>query len=107
VDTEDGTPPSIDQLLVSVARPAGDEEKAPYWEEWPEHYDYVYVLFSERGDPNPAPERLRLIHEGRRFQLYRIVPPEPPAEPPPKDQPEDEEAPSVEHPSSAPEAAPG
>jgi hypothetical protein len=42
-DTEDGTPPSIEQLLLASDKGEGDH----YWEFWPKHYDYVYVLFAE------------------------------------------------------------
>ncbi len=26
-----------------------------YWDYWPQHFDYVYLLFTEPGDPNPIP----------------------------------------------------
>jgi hypothetical protein len=84
VDTEDGTPPQIEQLLLTVedAPPAGPL----YWDLWPQHFDYVYVLFTERGAPNPDPDRLKMIYEGERFRLYQVIPPKPatpkPATPP-------------------------
>ncbi len=74
VDTEDGTPPSIEQLLVSVDR---DEDAKPvYWQEWPANFDYVYLLFTDQDAENPAPELLTLIHDGPRFQLYRVNKPQ-------------------------------
>jgi len=70
VDTEDGTPPSVEQLLVSLGRPG--DEPPPYWHGWTIHFDYLYVLFTDEDSTNPAPERLTLVHDGERFQLYRI-----------------------------------
>jgi hypothetical protein len=68
-DTEDGTPPSVEQLLLAADRVQGDHPA--YWDFWPKHYDYVYVLFTKRGAENPDPVHLRLVAEGERFQLYR------------------------------------
>jgi hypothetical protein len=31
------------------------------------------VLFTEDDAPNPDPDRLKLVIEGDRFQLYRIL----------------------------------
>lgn len=66
-DTEDGTPPSLEQLVLASDRGEGEH----YWNFWPKHYDYVYVLFTEKGAENPDPVHLRLVAEGPRFQLYR------------------------------------
>ncbi len=68
-DTEDGTPPSVEQLVLAADKVQGDH--SAYWDFWPKHYDYVYVLFTERGAENPDPVHLRLVAEGQRFQLYR------------------------------------
>ena len=68
-DTEDGTPPSVEQLLLAADKVRGDHPA--YWDFWPKHYDYVYVLFTKRGAENPDPVHLRLVAEGERFQLYR------------------------------------
>jgi hypothetical protein len=70
VDTEDGTPPSIEQLIVAVDRPS--QSKSEYWNMWPSRYDYLYILFTEGDAPNPDPDRLTLLQDGTRFQLYRI-----------------------------------
>jgi hypothetical protein len=35
----------------------------------------VYVLFTEDDAPNPAPDRLKLVHDGGRFQLYKVIKP--------------------------------
>jgi hypothetical protein len=69
VDTEDGTPPSVEQLLVAAQRP---QENGGYWQGWTGDFDYVFVMFSEPETENPAPEYLTLIHDGERFQLYRV-----------------------------------
>lgn len=73
VDTEDGTPPQIEQLLITEEEPSPDGPR--YWDLWPQHFDYVYVLFTERGAPNPDSDRLKLLFEGERFQLYQVIPP--------------------------------
>lgn len=73
VDSEDSTPPQISQLLLAADK-EGDEVEN-YWDGWPRNYDYVYLLFTERGAENPDSERLELVFEGNRFQLYKIIPP--------------------------------
>jgi hypothetical protein len=70
-DTEDGTPPSVEQLLVAAEKP--QVENAAYWEHWTKQYDYVYLLFTEKGAENPDPVHMRLVYEGNRFQLYRLA----------------------------------
>jgi hypothetical protein len=70
-DTEDGTPPTVDQLLVAAEKP--QLENTSYWEHWTKQYDYVYVLFTEPRAENPDPLHLRLVFEGQRFQLYRMA----------------------------------
>jgi hypothetical protein len=69
VDSDDGTPPSTAQLIVAAQRDMDDFPA--YWHRWTE-FDYLYVLFTEDEAENPDPERLTLLHEGDRFQLYRI-----------------------------------
>jgi len=73
VDTEDGTPPQIEQLLLTEEEASAGGPR--YWDLWPRHFDYVYVLFTERGAPNPDSDRLKLLFEGERFQLYQVIPP--------------------------------
>jgi hypothetical protein len=70
VDTEDGTPPSTPRLLLSADGPGPNGPR--YWDEWPEHYDYVYLLFTESDADNPDPEHMTLVQDGTNFQLYRI-----------------------------------
>ena len=70
VDTKDGTPPSVKQLLRAADHPS--DQTPRYWGNWTK-FDYLYVLFTDEESPNPDPERLQLVNTGDRFQLYRIV----------------------------------
>ena len=70
VDTEDGTPPTLDQLLVEISRPA--EHAGTYWSNWAKDFDYLYVLFTDEDADNPAPDLLTPVQHGERFQLYKI-----------------------------------
>ncbi|HXX26699.1 MAG TPA: hypothetical protein VEJ40_08585 [Pseudolabrys sp.] len=73
VDRFDGTPPSIAQLLLATSRPVAGTPA--FWMNWTK-FDYLYILFTEDEAPNPDPSRLKLIADGDRFQLYKIVRPE-------------------------------
>jgi hypothetical protein len=70
VDTEDGTPPMIDDMV----RLTRDEtaQSGEYWRRWTADYDYLYVLFAEHSFENPDPEHLTALFTGSRFVLYRI-----------------------------------
>lgn len=70
VDREDGTPPTVAQLVVEAERP--DPDAKDYWRDWSNRFDYLYVLFTGDETPNPDPARLTLLQDGDRFQLYRI-----------------------------------
>jgi len=70
VDTTDGTPPSVAQL-VQVADQSGAGATS-YWGRWTSDYDYVYVLFTDPDYENPDPARLIPIYAGERFVLYKI-----------------------------------
>jgi hypothetical protein len=73
VDTEDGVPPTIDQLVLdSVGRSPDDSS---YWHDWIDKYDYVYVLFTDEDSDNPAPDKLKTLYEGENFQLYHVIRP--------------------------------
>ena len=72
VDTRDGDPPSVVQLLLAADHP--QEWMPEYWRRWTE-FDYVYVLFTEDEAPNPDPDRLKLVQDGDKFQLYRVIKP--------------------------------
>lgn len=73
VDTADGTPPSIHEVLL-----AADEWRFPfdaYWRDWRKKYDYIYVIYTDTEDPDPVPDLLSLAFEGDRFKLYQIKKP--------------------------------
>jgi len=70
VDTQDGTPPSMAQLIGAAEDPRPDTPK--FWSNWTK-FDYLYVLFTEEETPNPDAARLELVAAGERFQLYRIL----------------------------------
>ncbi|OJX75216.1 hypothetical protein [Magnetospirillum sp. 64-120] len=71
VDREDGDPPKVGQLLATTDKstPGG----ARFWDFWPQHYDYVFVLYTEPQAANPDPDDLDFVAEGRGFQLYRTM----------------------------------
>jgi hypothetical protein len=73
VDTQDGTPPTIEQVIVAADKHVDDS--STYWHGWENRFDYLYVLFTDDDAPNPAPDRLRLVHDGGRFQLYKVIKP--------------------------------
>lgn len=75
VDTEDGTPPTLNTLLLAAHDTPGEDE--PYWNGWPARYDYLYILFTDDETENPDPDLLTLVQNGSRFQLYRIKTPAP------------------------------
>ncbi len=74
VDSEDGTPPTITQLMQAVDEP--DPANKEYWASWTSDYDYLYVLFTDPEFENPDPSRLTAIYAGDRFVLYRINAPQ-------------------------------
>jgi hypothetical protein len=71
-DRRDGTPPSVAQLIVAADRPLPNTPA--FWLNWTK-FDYLYVLFTEDEAPNPDPTRLKLVADGDRFQLYKILKP--------------------------------
>ena len=70
VDTADGTPPMIAEL-VRLAKNEGAQTEH-YWRRWLSDYDYLYVLFVDPNLENPDPEHLTTLFAGDRFVLYRI-----------------------------------
>jgi hypothetical protein len=70
VDTHDGTPPGIEELLDVVEDPASARDV--YWKHWTADYDYLYVLFTEPNYENPDSDLLTPVYMGDRFVLYRI-----------------------------------
>jgi hypothetical protein len=71
-DTRDGTPPAVAQLVLAAEHPTAEDPA--FWLNWTK-FDYLYVLFTEDEAPNPDPTRLKLVADGDRFQLYRIIKP--------------------------------
>lgn len=69
VDAEDGDPPRVSQLVSSTDGPSAGDSR--YWDGWPTRYDYVFILYTERGDDNPDPQHLAARYEGENFQLYQ------------------------------------
>jgi hypothetical protein len=73
VDTEDGIPPTVAQLMASTVAAPG--RNSPYWQSWQDRFDYLYILFTDDDARNPAPQFLTLVFDGGRFQLYKIIKP--------------------------------
>jgi hypothetical protein len=71
VETEDRWPPSLPFVLAHADR--ADPKNDYFWELWPNHYDYVYILFTRRGAQCPDRKHLSLVHDGPGFQLYRVT----------------------------------
>ncbi len=71
VETEDRWPPSLPFVLDVAER--DDPRNQYFWELWPQHYDYVYILFTKRGWRCSDRKHLTLVHEGPEFQLYRVI----------------------------------
>jgi hypothetical protein len=72
VDTEDGDTPTVSRVIGAAAGSA--PEGPQYWDQWPKYFDYVMVLGTTPDDSaNPAPHRLRMVHNGRAFQLYTVT----------------------------------
>ena len=69
-DLRDGTPPAVAQLIQAAEHPL--PWMPAFWLNWTK-FDYLYVLFTEDEAPNPDPARLKLLADGDRFQLYRIL----------------------------------
>lgn len=72
VDTEDGEPPSISQLVATSYVRDEDAPREHFWDRWTVEDDYVFLLYTEREADNPDPEALRLVHDGRGFQIYKV-----------------------------------
>ncbi|MGH6771482.1 MAG: hypothetical protein ACRECO_20975 [Xanthobacteraceae bacterium] len=73
VDANDGHPPQAAWLRDAEARAA--KYGAAHWTRWQQDFDYVYVLFAKRSDPNPDERRLALAAAGPGFKLYRVIKP--------------------------------
>jgi hypothetical protein len=69
VDTQDGSPPTVENMLRVADR---DDSHDDYWRRWTTDYDYLYVLFTDANYKNPDPARLTPVFAGEKFILYRI-----------------------------------
>ncbi|HEX5213648.1 MAG TPA: hypothetical protein VFW22_18140 [Pseudolabrys sp.] len=72
-DLRDGTPPAVAQLIQAVDHPL--PWMPAFWLNWTK-FDYLYLLFTEDEAPNPDPAHLKLVADGDRFQLYKILKPQ-------------------------------
>jgi MFS family permease len=63
--------PSIDELKDNDASEelGGDP---PYWQQWQDKFDYLYVMYTADDFSNPAPDVLTVVYIGDRFRLYKI-----------------------------------
>ena len=69
VETEDRSPPTVPYFVQAA------HNDVPYFfTKWPQHFDYVYILFTKHG-ANPDPADLKQLVDGPNFQLYRVVRP--------------------------------
>lgn len=71
VETEDWLPPSVGYVVRVADHPEPGESY--FWDLWPRHYDYVYVLFAPPSAPNPDRKYLDRVYSGDWFQLYRVL----------------------------------
>lgn len=76
VDTEDGSPPTVEQIVEAAAAAEPSDEGGPYWQSWQDRFDYVYILFTDDEAHNPLPHLLKPVYDGGRFQLYRVIRPQ-------------------------------
>ena len=63
VETGDVDLPDIEQLETALDEGASDAqgENARYWRLWQNKFDYVYVVYTHKGAPNPFPARAGLL----------------------------------------------
>ena len=67
VETEDRSPPTVPYFVQAA------HSDVPYFfTNWPQHYDYVYILFTKHG-ANPDPVDMKQLVDGPNFQLYRVI----------------------------------
>ena len=77
VDQDDGSPPDIDML--KMFKEQNGPNSSVYWHHWPERYDYLYVLFTDKHFDLPDPNALKLIYPGNRFHLFAMQSLSPPS----------------------------
>lgn len=69
-----GWPPQLSYLLTRTIDPDATDPPANnpgYYLSWPQHYDYVYVLFASAATQIADPA-LSLLYQGHDFQLYAV-----------------------------------
>lgn len=71
VETRDWLPPEL-PFVMQAADPADGATAGYFWNRWPQHYDYVYILFAKPNVANPNRKYLDRIFTGADFQLYRV-----------------------------------
>jgi hypothetical protein len=68
----DDDPPKWSELLSPPPHSPETPSGRIYWVDWTDHYDYLYLLSTEPGDPNPLSDQLTRLFDGGHFQLYAI-----------------------------------
>lgn len=64
-----GADPDKAARLAGARLPTGERI---YWANWPKNFDFLLYVHFGTGE-NPMPERLRRVHAGSFFDIYRIV----------------------------------
>ena len=70
VDTEDGFPPTVSQLLVGSE---SEDKGGDYWDDWEENHDYLVVLYGADDAATPDADTLQPVASGDGFKLYKIL----------------------------------
>jgi hypothetical protein len=68
----DGDLPTLDELKAGSRTAEEPEGNGAYWRQWQKNFDYLYIMYTDRNEPNPFPDLLSSIYTGDRFKLYRI-----------------------------------
>jgi hypothetical protein len=71
VDDRDSRPPSAAWLRTADASIDGNGRH--FWSQWSKRFDYVYVIFATRHEPDPDVTRLKRVADGPGFRLYRVI----------------------------------
>jgi hypothetical protein len=68
--------PSVENLANGGTGGAVPDDP-PYWRQWQDKFDYLYVMYTADDFSNPAPDVLTLVYSGSRFRLYKVRKPAP------------------------------
>jgi hypothetical protein len=60
----------MSQLIAAEGMTPGND---PFWATWFQDHDYVFEMFGSPDAENPNPERLELVYQGDKFQLFRVI----------------------------------